>query len=281
MSLLVIVNADDFGITHGVNESIVACHRAGTVTSTSFMANMASANHAAGLAASLPGLGVGLHFNLTLGRPVADPARIPSLVDGDGCFMPRGRLIRKAALGQLDAGQIGIELLAQLERMRALGLEPTHFDSHQHVHAIPTVFGVVARQAAGDGKAMRVTWRWKGRVAGKSLARRGSEMALAAMTSRCLALKPAGLRTNSGLCSVFDLPTLPESLGPDSYAALLAPYSEGAVELMVHPGVVDAELATKTAITAVSAAEDRLLRTSVVQDIVAARGGHLGNYSDV
>ena len=205
MSLLVIVNADDFGITRGVNESIIACHRAGTVTSTSFMANMDAAAHAAELARPLAGLGVGLHFNLTLGCPVAEISTVRSLVDRDGRFLERGRLLRKAALGQVDAGHVRTELLAQLARMRGMGLEPTHFDSHQHVHAIPMVFGIVARQAADDGKAVRVTWRWKGRSVGKSLVRRGSELALSLMTSRCLARMPPGLRSNSALCSFVSL----------------------------------------------------------------------------
>ena len=280
MTLRIIVNADDFGLTRGVSESIVACHAAGAVTSTSFMVNMDGSEHAAGLAHAAPRLGVGLHFNLTLGRPVSSPEAVPSLVDRSGRFLTRGALLRRWATGRLDASNVRTELHAQLARMRAWGVEPTHFDSHQHVHAIPAVFRVLAGQAHADGKAVRVTWRWPGTVAGKSLARRGNEFALARLTSHCLARKPPGLRINTGLCSVFDLQSLPETLDASSYEKLLAAYEAGTVELMVHPAVVDAELEARTAITRVSAAEDRLLRTDLIPCLVAARGARLATYAD-
>lgn len=280
MTLTVIVNADDFGLTQGVNESILACHLAGSVTSTSFMANMDAAEHAAILARGNPTLGVGLHFNLTLGRPLSPRASVPSLVGDAGDFLPRRDLLRRWALNRIDSQEIQVELLAQLARMRQLGLEPTHFDSHQHVHSIPQVFRSVAELASAEGKAVRVTWKWAGRAGGKTLVRRATETSLGVMTSRCVARKPASLRTNTGLCSVFDLPMLPEQIDAACYEQLLAPYASGVVELMVHPAVVDAELASKTAITRVSAVEDRLLRTDAVQRIVAGRGASLGTYAD-
>ena len=281
MTLSVITNADDFGITPGVNASIVACHQGGSLTSATLMANMDAAEHAATLAAANPQLGVGLHFNLTLGSPLATPGAVPSLVDGEGNFLDRGALLRRAVSGRIVASQVETELHAQLKRMRALGLDPSHFDSHQHVHAVPTIFAVLSGLAEPLGKPVRVPWRWRGKAGRKPLLRLANELALQTMVARCMAKSSAGLITNDGLCSVFDLQRPASDLIPEDYFDLLRPYSTGVVELMVHPGLVDAELARKTEITAVSAVEDRLLRSDFIRSHVESRGGRLVSYRDV
>lgn len=281
MALSVIINADDFGLTRGVNESIIACHRTGSLTSATLMANMDATEDAALLAAANPELGVGLHFNITQGRPLADPAAVASLLDASGQFLARPQLLRRALAGRVHPGHVLAELQAQHGRIRDLGVIPSHVDSHQHAHAIPVVFKVVAEHAQSMAVPVRVPRRWPGRVAGKSLRRRLSELTLQAMVRRCLTLAPAGLVTNDGLCSIFDLQRSPSALTPDDYVALLSAYSTGVVELMVHPGVADAELSSKTAIAEVSAVEDRLLRSGFLRDHVASRGGKLVTYRDV
>lgn len=281
MALLVIINADDFGLTPGVNASIIACHQLGSLTSATLMANMEATEDAAALAAANPALGVGLHFNITQGRPMADPSAVASLLDQNGAFLSRSRLLRRSLLGRIDPGQVLTELQAQDRRIRTLGVTPSHLDSHQHAHAIPVVFKVVAHHARSMGVPVRVPWRWPGAVAGKSLRRRISELTLQTMVRRCLAAAPAGLVSNDGLCSIFDLQRSPCAIRPDDYAVLLAAYESGVVELMVHPGVADAELSAKTAIAGVSAVEDRLLRTGFLRGHVVARGGQLVTYRDV
>ena len=152
---LLIVNADDFGITEGATDAIVECHRAGSVTSTTLMTNMPAAQYAAQRAQENPALGVGLHFNLTLGRPLA-ALHVNSLTDGQGALLSRRDLALRAITGRLRAAEIRNELDAQHAAMRALGLTPTHLDSHQHVHAIPGIFQVVANFAAERGLPMRM-----------------------------------------------------------------------------------------------------------------------------
>src|SRR5262245_983783 len=80
-------------------------------------------------------LGVGLHFNLTAGAPVSPPGRVPSLVDRAGRFLPLARLLARALAGRLARDDLEREADAQLARLRAAGLRPTHADSHHHVHA--------------------------------------------------------------------------------------------------------------------------------------------------
>lgn len=132
-----IVNADDFGISPSVNEAVIRCYRKGNLTSATLMANMPAAEDAAKLARENPGLSVGLHFCLTEGRPLSD---CPTLVDRRGVFLDRPRLLLKILRGQVEQGEVVREFLAQLGRLRALGIAVSHVDSHQHVHMSPWLF---------------------------------------------------------------------------------------------------------------------------------------------
>jgi chitin disaccharide deacetylase len=139
-----IVNADDFGLTPGVNRAIIEAHTRGIVTSATLMANMPAFAEAVQLAKSHPTLGVGLHFNITQGAPVAPTTQVRSLLGGNGEFLGTStKLARRALLGQLREEEIGIELRAQLERLRSAGLAVTHVDSHKHAHALPGVLRAI------------------------------------------------------------------------------------------------------------------------------------------
>jgi predicted glycoside hydrolase/deacetylase ChbG (UPF0249 family) len=124
-----IVNADDFGLTRGVSRGILEARARGIVTSTTVLVNRpVDPDLVAALEPS--GLGVGLHLNLTLGAPIADPRRVPSLVDGEGRFIRDAR--EAAARAKPDEARI--ELGNQIDAFRALlGRFPTHLDTHHHV----------------------------------------------------------------------------------------------------------------------------------------------------
>lgn len=124
-----IVNADDFGLTGGVSRGILEAHREGVVTSTTLMVNRA-ADTALLEALAASGLGVGLHVNLTLGRPISDPGRVPSLVDEDGQFMRDAR----AVAARVSPEEARLEIGNQIDAFRRMtGRFPTHLDSHHHV----------------------------------------------------------------------------------------------------------------------------------------------------
>lgn len=281
MTLSVIVNADDFGLTAGVNESILACHLMGSVTSTTLMVNMDGARHAAEIARAHPSLGVGLHFNLTQGAPCSIRSTVSSLIDEAGQFHPRSTIIKMSMLGRIDPSHVRAELLTQLGRMAELGLKPTHIDSHQHVHSIPLIFAVVSQIAESMSLPLRMTWGWPGRAPGKSLKRRLSELALDLLNKRCARLKSPSLLINDGLCSAFDLTSSGTPLTESSYITLLSAYSSGFVELMVHPAIVDEGLRQMTEITKISASENLLLRSDFLNTYLAQRGGRLARYSDI
>jgi predicted glycoside hydrolase/deacetylase ChbG (UPF0249 family) len=140
-----IINADDFGFNREITDGILECHRNGTVNSTTLMVNMTGADYAAGLVAGFPGLSVGIHLNLTLGRPISPPDRILSLVNKEGWFRDQGDMFRRAFRFQLNAKEIETELSAQVERFLAYGLVPTHADSHHHVADCPQIFPIKTR----------------------------------------------------------------------------------------------------------------------------------------
>ena len=225
-----IVNADDFGLARSVSTGIIDAYRAGQLSSTTLMVNMPGTEEAVGLAERHPGLGVGLHFNLTEGRPLTD-AR--SLVDTDGEFLLRGELIRRSARGHLRPDEITRELTAQLDRFVSLGLSPTHLDSHQHVHMMPTIFRAMAPVLSERIPALRVVV-----PAGRHTARsRPATLAVNAM----FRLSAASIRrrfpgrTNDRFVSLHQLSASPPWDG-DAYRSLIDSLpSHGVTELMVHP----------------------------------------------
>ena len=145
MSWLV-VNADDGGFAEGKDDAILRCAHAGLVKSVSVIAN--GATTAAFVARARDAdLDLGLHVNLTEGRPLAGPRE--SLTDARGTLPGKAEAWRRAAAGELDAREVRREVTAQWERLAALGAAPTHVDGHNHVHLFPAVSEVLAELAAG------------------------------------------------------------------------------------------------------------------------------------
>ena len=134
-----IINADDLGLSPGVNRGIVEAHRCGVVTSTTAMVNMPSVGAGLRLVEiEAPALGLGLHLNLSFGRPLLPPAEVPSLVRADGRFVSVSRGL--ASTRRWRPGEVRAELTAQFERFTQLtGTLPDHLDSHQLVGSLSSV----------------------------------------------------------------------------------------------------------------------------------------------
>jgi hopanoid biosynthesis associated protein HpnK len=160
-----IVNADDFGLTTGVNRAIIEGHLRGAITSATVMANMPAFDDAVRLAREHPSLGVGLHFNITQGRPVAEASRVGSLIDGRGEFLGTSTaLLKRALTGRLNLEEVAIELRAQIEKAQNASLRLTHVDSHKHSHALPQICETIIRTIGEYGvNALRLPrehWRF-------------------------------------------------------------------------------------------------------------------------
>ncbi len=149
MNRLLIVNADDFGLTEGISRGILAAHRTGIVTSTSALAIGPAYPKVAKWLADEPALGVGVHL-AAVGEdpPLLTAAEIPTLLDSSGHLSPgyKGFIVRAVA-GRVDPEDLRREFTAQLEMVQELGVPITHLDAHQHIHLWPLVCGVVLELA--------------------------------------------------------------------------------------------------------------------------------------
>ena len=228
------VNADDFGLSPGVNRGIIEAHEAGSVTSTSLVANAPCFADAIARAHRARRLGVGLHVNLTVGTPVAPREEVASLWDPHtAAFHPLGRLVRRALAGQVDPQHVAIECRAQLAALQSAGIAVTHIDSHRHVHVLPGIWRAVVAVAREAGvRAVRVP-----REPGVSIKQicLGAAWILAASGDRGddvrLVRQFRGLALMHAADYEIGLLQLLDDLPP------------GATELMVHPGYADAALA--------------------------------------
>jgi chitin disaccharide deacetylase len=143
-----IVNADDFGRSHSINQAVVRAHREGILTSASLMMNEPGSQEAACLARENPNLGVGLHLTLICGHAVSSPTQIPDLVDPKSNFSsdPFRTGVRYFLRRSLRP-QMENEIAAQFEAFRATGLKLDHVNGHLHFHLHPTVFRILMRRA--------------------------------------------------------------------------------------------------------------------------------------
>jgi predicted glycoside hydrolase/deacetylase ChbG (UPF0249 family) len=157
---LLIVNADDYGLTEGVCRAILRGHREGIVTSTSALVIGPAFERCAPWLADAPDLGVGVHLAV-VGEdpPLLSAAEIPTLVDRSGRLpLSWRRFLPRLAARRIDLADVEREMTAQYERAIAAGIRPTHLDTHQHLHLWPGVGAVLTRLARRWGvPAVRVT----------------------------------------------------------------------------------------------------------------------------
>ncbi len=246
-----IVNADDFGLTHGVNRAIAACHQRGIVSSATLMATGACFDEAVLLAAQMPRLSVGCHVVLVDGEPLLPPGEVRSLLaPGTNRFHHSiGDVLRAVATGRFRAQEVEAEAGAQFARLRSAGIEVSHFDAHKHTHMFPSILKPLLRAAAVHGiAALRNPFeapgvlRWRDAASDKALLLRKAETAVlrAALRRRWLrAVRAADFTTTDGSLGVAATGTLNEA----SLRAMLRRMPPGTWELVCHPGYNDSELA--------------------------------------
>jgi hopanoid biosynthesis associated protein HpnK len=147
-----IVNADDLGLTGGVNRGILDAHYYGAVTSASLMANGEAFEEAVAMSRRATRLSVGVHLNLTQGIPVSPPSAVPSLVDARGrLYLTPGRLLCRLITRRINLREIELELQEQIVKVLRAGIIPTHLDGHKHIHILPGISGIVIRLAQEFG----------------------------------------------------------------------------------------------------------------------------------
>jgi hopanoid biosynthesis associated protein HpnK len=240
------VNADDFGLTSGVNRAIVELHRAGLVTSASLMARAGATDEAIELARATPSLGVGCHVVLVDGEPVLPPEKVPSLVDARTGRFPNSitAFLLRLFTGRVRAEEIEAEAAAQISLLQQHGVSLTHIDTHKHAHIFSAVIRPVLRAAGAAGiRAVRYPSEpeWAVRAAlNAPLARVMQIAALRTLARRSRKIiEQEGIITTDGTIAMAGTGTLDAAM----LHSLLEQLPAGTWELVTHPGYNDADLA--------------------------------------
>jgi predicted glycoside hydrolase/deacetylase ChbG (UPF0249 family) len=229
----VIVHADDYGLAPGVNRAIEEGLASGVLHSASIVLGGEHAAEALAWAASHPQFDFGVHLNLTQGRPVLAPERVPSLCGADGRFRSLTSILARSFIGRVALPEIAAEWRAQIAMTRAAGVRISHLDSHQHVHLIPRIFrGVAVRLATEERVSLRAM---DGPIAPGAARPNVKGIALSVATRLSVGRRFRHLvAARGGGIGLRDHATL------DALRASLQGAKPGeTIELVVHPGFLD------------------------------------------
>ena len=283
-----IINADDFGFTAGVNRAIVEVHAHGVVTSSTLMANGPAFAQAVQLAATVPKLSVGCHVVLIDGFPVtqADPLR--TLTNGTGRFRDGIKSFAlRAIAGRIDADEITMEATAQIRAIQSAGIAVSHFDTHKHTHVFPRILRPLLHAAADCGiKALRnpfgprLPLRSSQLLARPGLWTRYAEVRVLRRFAGKFreAVDREGFVTPDGTLGIEVTGTLDETL----FLAIARCIPEGTWEFVCHPGYNDAELhQSTTRLRESREMERRALILPAAREMLEQEGIQLISYRDL
>lgn len=286
MASRLIVNADDFGLTTGVNRAVEELHRAGSLTSATLMANGLAFEDAARIARREPTLGVGCHIVLTDGTPVSPPECIPSLLGPRKTRFRSSLLdfVRAALTGGLREDEIRIEVQAQILKIERAGVRITHVDTHKHAHLFPSVSGPILEILRRSSiRAIRNPFeqRWSLALGGGSWLRRSQVQLLGTLQRAFLAnplIQSRSIVTTDGTIGISATGRLDET----TLQAIYETIPPGTWELVCHPGYNDADLdAVKTRLREHRDIERNALAAVLSRSPVGRDAPALINFSDL
>jgi chitin disaccharide deacetylase len=282
-----IVNADDFGFTSGVNRAIVKAHTDGVVTSATLMANRPAFCEATGMAKQLPKLSIGCHVVLIDGEPLLPPARIPSLTQSGRFRDDLKTFAARAFTGQLDATEIAAEATAQIRRVQAAGMCLSHLDTHKHTHIFPNVLRPLLLAADECGvRAVRnpfgpfLPLRLSELLKRPNLWTRWAEMRVLGTFAGKFqkAVQREGFVTPDGTLGIEVTGTLNETL----FTAIATSVPEGTWEFVCHPGYNDSDLqSAKTRLRVSREVELRVLTLPRAREILTRQEVELISYREL
>ncbi len=277
-----IVNADDFGRQPLINQAVAEAVDKKGLLSASLMAGEPYFAEAVEIAQKRPQLGVGVHLTLVDGRPVLPAEEIPTLAVNDGCFLPdHGAFVKHYVQGKIAHEDIERELAAQLDKVLQAGITPTHVDSHQHMHMLPGIFPLALKLAAERGiKRVRISrgiygnpftpWPGLGDLVGKF----GLE------TLSCIDRRQA--KAQGFACpDNFVGQVAGGAVTADFMKELAENFTDGSVEVMLHPGLENAPLIKATGWQHDYEAEFHAVCNEEVQELLAHKGIKLANFGDL
>jgi hopanoid biosynthesis associated protein HpnK len=284
-----IVNADDFGFTSGVNRAIIEAYTRGVVTSTTLMANGQAFTEAALLATANPGLSAGCHVVLIDGRPILEPAQLPSLTRlGDARFRDGLKTFAARAIaGRMSREEIRAEASAQIRKIQSAGITVSHFDTHKHTHLFPKILRPLLEAASACGvRAVRNPFGPRLPLRSSQLLRRPglwTRYAQVRILNRFAAsfrdaVQREGFVTPDGTLGIEVTGTLDETL----FHAIAQSIPEGTWEFVCHPGYNDGDLqAASTRLRASREIELRALTLPSAREVLSQEGIQLISYRDL
>jgi hopanoid biosynthesis associated protein HpnK len=286
-----IVNADDFGFTSGVNRAIVEAHSHGVVTSATMMANGPAFAEAAQLTKTIPAMSVGCHVVLIDGQPVLVANQVSTLTNGDAAApLFRSGLktfAARAIAGRLDPAEIEAEAAAQIRKIQAAGIQVSHFDSHKHTHLFLGVLRPLLRAARACGVhalrnpfGPRTPLQSRHLLARPSLWVRYAEVRILRRFASKFreAVDRQGFVTPDGTLGIEVTGALDETL----FRAIAQIIPDGTWEFVCHPGYNDADLrASNTRLREAREIELRALTLPEARSVLSHEGIALISYRDL
>lgn len=286
MQKRLIINADDFGLSHGITDGILLTHRKGLLTSTSLMVNQPATEYAVRHVPEAPSLGVGIHLNLTEGKPVLPIDEVRTLVGAAGEFVGPAEMGRRLLRWDASPREIEAEFRAQIQQMKSLGLEPTHADSHHRIHMYPAAARAFYRAVTSEGirraRAPRKRyWPATGRLGGphigplyRRIAAKSYLEFLQSVVFRGLQLPDAGVTFHPKYSNT------PDRL-PEAWQSTFEYLPEGAYELWCHPGFIQAGFSETDSLSERREQEISILLDPKLRDIAARRELQLINFAQL
>ena len=229
MNKKLIINADDFGYDADATAAILELLELKKITSTTILANMVEPEDLEKLKL-IDGISTGIHINLISGKPVSDPKKVTSLIDGNGEFYPAQKLLQKFISGKIRSSEIEIELTNQIFKLRDYGIIISHADSHQHIHQFPllgkTILNILMRLDITKVRNCRLT---------SVTSKRAMVIRLFAMCTNKY-LKPFkttdGLIPDFSFANDYDLNFFEQMIDRSFF-------KNNTLEIMTHPGLAD------------------------------------------
>jgi hopanoid biosynthesis associated protein HpnK len=237
-----VVNADDFGLSSGINRGIELAYREGILRSASLMPNGAAFADAVRIVRENPGLGVGIHVSLVGEQCIAPAEKLRGFAAEDGSLpCSYVRFIKEFLLQKFSISEVRTEIEAQVTKVLVTGITPTHIDSHQHLHMLPGIFEVVLAAAQANGiKTIRIPLDRNTRSA--SAARRLQIRILSLFCSHnAKMLAKSGCRSANHFHGLGDSGNMKEA----RLLTALDCLKPGVNEIMMHPGFGDSETAAR------------------------------------
>jgi hopanoid biosynthesis associated protein HpnK len=282
-----IINADDFGFTPGVNRAIVEAHTRGVVTSSTLMAKGPAFNEAAALAKSTPGLSIGCHIVLIDGEPVLSPDRLPTLTAGTRFRDGLKSFAARAVSGRIKPDEIAAEAAAQIRKIQSAGIAVSHIDTHKHTHVFPQILRPLLRAAAECGvRAIRnpfgprMPFRSSELLARPGLWTRFAEVQVLRRFSGKFrdAVEREGFSSPDGTLGIEVTGTLDEPL----FRAIASSIPDGTWEFVCHPGYNDADLSrARTRLRESREVELEVLTLPAARQILSDAGIQLISYREL